>query len=146
MNGRVKADNTEHIADWPGGHVAFKTPSRISFARATGLEAQWGSDISLDTARLAFTKLQLEPAKRIDELRKVQDAVNAITKLKLDKLDLKNGLALTYSKSAEDVVANYLMRVREWLVRQLRLKYPAATLATTPIDLVVTVPAVSLLY
>jgi hypothetical protein len=146
VNGTPKAEKIETITDWPGGHVAKKTPSRISFARATGSEAQWGADISIDTARLAYTKLQLQPAKKIDELRKVEDAVKAITHLKIDRIDLKNGSALTYSKSAEDVVANYLMRLREWLVRQLRLKYPAATLATTPVDLVVTVPAVCLQF
>jgi hypothetical protein len=141
LNGVVRDEEIEHIVDWPGGSEV-KTPSQISFARATGAEQQWGFNISPDSQRLTLTKLLLEHQDKITELRKVLDAVRAMSRLRTDVTNPNTGLATTYSRNAEDIVANYLMRIREWLMQHLRRKYPVAYLTTTHIDLVLTIPAV----
>jgi hypothetical protein len=92
-----------------------------------------------------LTKLQLEQQGRIVELKSILNALTALKGVYISGIDQNNGLARAYSKEPEQVVAEYLRGVREWLVETLPQYYDsAAWLSTIPIDLVVTVPSVSI--
>ncbi len=131
------------VLTWPGSRDAKKVPSQISYAAAAGGERQWGFDISPNTARIGLTKLQLEYQDRLEELKRVLEAVQGMRSLDISKIDQSNGLALSYSKDPEAIVADYLTGIREWFMEYLRSIYDTTYLELTPIDLVITVPAVS---
>ncbi|KAH7330476.1 hypothetical protein BKA65DRAFT_434268 [Rhexocercosporidium sp. MPI-PUGE-AT-0058] len=143
-HGNVRDSEIQIVRGWPGiGAIKDenKVPSQISYDVGFHSERQWGYDISTDTARLGLTKLQLEDQDKVDELKKILEAVKAMETLDFSRIEYHNGLALTYSKDPEAVVADYLSKIREHLMGDLRELYDAVYLALTPIDLVVTVPA-----
>ncbi|KAH6719428.1 hypothetical protein BKA61DRAFT_713830 [Leptodontidium sp. MPI-SDFR-AT-0119] len=143
-DGNVLDREIEIVREWPGIGVNIadddKVPSQISYDIGANSERQWGFDISTDTARLELTKLQLEDQNKVDELKKVLEAVKALETLDISKIECHNGLAVTYSKDPEAVVADYLTKIREHLVGYLKRQYDPVYVALTPIDLVVTVP------
>jgi hypothetical protein len=121
-----------------------KAPSEISFARASAGERQWGFDISPDAPKLILTKLQLEQQGRVVELKRVLNALTALSKVSISG-NQNNGEARAHSKEPEQIVAEYLRGVREWLVEKLPEYYHLVTWPSTlPIDLMVTVPSVSI--
>jgi len=141
-------DAVQPIVDWPGERVrAFRTeqkvPSEISYSAALGGERQWGYDISESSLKWQWTKMELDQQERPDELRLILEAVDGMKNLDISKVDQSNGQALAYSRAPEDIVADYLSYVREYLVVKLRLLYPDI-FTTLAIDLVLTVPAVCL--
>ena len=104
-------------------------------------------DISPNSAKLILTKLQLEQQERIAELKSVLNALKALSRVQMNGINQNNGLARAYSQEPEQIMAEYLRGVREWLVEQLPQHYEAdAWLPTIPIDLVVTVPSVCDLF
>jgi hypothetical protein len=122
-----------------------KAPSEISFGISSAAEHQWGFDISSNAPKLTLTKLQLEQQERIVELKSVLVALTALNAVCISGIDQINGLARAYSKQPEQIVAEYLRGVREWLAGSLPQYYDSAEwLSTIPIDLVVTVPSVSI--
>lgn len=77
------------------------------------------------------------------ELQIVLDAMKAMSNSRIHIANLRTGIAKTYARSAEDIVARYLMELQLWIMRHLRMQYPMAFLRSAPIDLVITIPAVS---
>jgi hypothetical protein len=147
-DGSIQDDVTEILENWPwspGLKSEKKAPSEISFATPSAEERQWGFHISPGVPKLILTKLQLEQQGRIVELKSILNALTALKGVYISGIDQNNGLARAYSKEPEQVVAEYLRGVREWLVETLPQYYDsAAWLSTIPIDLVVTVPSVSI--
>lgn len=142
----MRDSKIEIVREWPGIdaiHDDDKVPSQISYDIGANSERQWGYDISTDTNRLGLTKLELEDQDKVDELKKILKAVKGLETLDISKIDYHNGLAVTHSKDPEAIVADYLTKIREHLMGYLKRQYAPAYLALTPIDLVVTVPAVS---
>jgi hypothetical protein len=129
------------VTSWPESGQA-QVPSEISYATGLGGERQWGYDISPNAPRLTLMKLEFEHQERKDELQKLLQAVKGMETVRVSDIDQSNGLALSYSKSAEEIVKDFLIGVRETLLEDLRSLYSAAYLSTIPIDLVITVPAV----
>lgn len=142
-NGNLKPSDIQGVTTWPQDKNEVKVPSAISYAAGPGGELQWGLDISTETPRLTLTKLQLEHQERLEELKNVLKAVRGMELLDLSRVDQSNGLALSYSKDPEDIVVDYLTGIREHLVPFIQNLIPAAWLTSVPIDLIVTVPAVS---
>jgi hypothetical protein len=140
-------DAMQAIIDWPkqGVRTEEKVPSEISYSGAPGGEGQWGYDISENSLKWQWTKMELDQQTRPDELRLILEAVIGMANLDIRKVDQSNGQALAYSKAPEDIVADYLSDVRAYLVRKLQLEY-REIFTTLVIDLVVTVPAVGLKY
>lgn len=141
-SGKIKPSAISTVTAWPGIGNENKVPSEMSYATGPGGEHQWGFDFSDKAPRLVLTKLELEHDEPKTELGKLLDAVRQIEVLSVGQIDQNNGLALSYTKSAEDIVKDYLVGIREQLFKDLRSVYPAAYLSSIPIDLVITVPAV----
>lgn len=132
------------MIDWPPDKVETKVPSAISYAAGSGGERQWGLDIDTGTSRLTLTKLQLEHQEPLQELQNLLKAVMGMELLDISRVNQTNGLASSYSREPEDIVADYLSGIREYLVPFIQGIIPATYLSSVPIDLVVTVPAVSI--
>ena len=143
-HGILKPSDIQVVTTWPVDKNEAKVPSAISYATGPHGERQWGLDISTETSRLTLTKLQLEHQDRLEELKNVLAAVRGMELLDVSKVDQNNGLALSYSKDPEDIVADYLTGFREYLVPFIQKIYPLAWLRSVPIDLIITVPAVSI--
>ncbi|KAH8676467.1 hypothetical protein BGZ60DRAFT_556052 [Tricladium varicosporioides] len=149
VQGDQAPDKIDTITDWlkqgPGAEgglvAAMKVPSEISYSGAPKGECQWGYNIGENSLKWQWTKMELDQQTRLDELRLILEAVIGMENLDIRKVDQSNGQALAYSKTPEDIVADYLSEIREYLVKHLQLKYLAA-FTTLVIDLVVSVPAV----
>lgn len=135
------------VRDWPGGVISDRVPSQISYTPVTPSQhyRQWGGYFAPGSTILRWTKLELDQQERTYELGHI-----------LDVLCDTNNLDFEYIRHASDkhdqrqpfydpvdVIANYLARVRETLWAALLSQFGSVMLMTIPIDLVVTVPAVS---
>lgn len=121
------------IHDWPspGLNVATteKVPSQIAY---TLEETHWGSTIPAGLQRHMWTKLELD---RSSERTQGGEAGKI----------LHEQMSLTGPSTAKmpvDVVADFLRKVKEHLVKNLDTQFGEKLWRTLPITLVVTVPAV----
>jgi hypothetical protein len=145
--GVVKTNNgEEHVEEfvceaWPRGNNQ-KVPSEISYSAAPGGEHQWGFDIAPKSYKLVWTKLELDQQERPDELRLILRALD-----RMGNLDPEVSEADEFRPDATmdpvDIVAEYLRQVREYIRDHPPADFHQSFLSTTPIDLVVTIPAVS---
>ena len=140
-----KEDITEFIStNWPKGN-SDKVPSEISYSPADNRESQWGYDMSSGALKLVWTKLELDQQERPDELRMILKALRGMKNLDKRYIEESNGLPSYPSKDSVDIVAEYLSKVREYVIDHPPAKFKeaySAYVSTLPIDLVVTVPAV----
>lgn len=128
--------------NWPKG-AEEKVPSEISYSLAPGAERQWGYDISPGGRKMVWTKLELEQQERPDELRMILDALDGMRNLSFEDTIQREELPSYPGKDPVDIVADYLTYIREHLVEELLQTYGAEFLSSLPVDLVVSVPAVS---
>ncbi|KAI9867895.1 MAG: hypothetical protein M1813_007717 [Trichoglossum hirsutum] len=133
----LNVDEIRLLDQW-GDEVSFKVPSVISFSPTI----RWGFDLSKDAGALAWTKLELEQQERPDELRMILSALIGMNDLDYSKIVESDGLPKYPTKDPVDIVAEYLSKIREYLVHTLREIYTVEYLLTTAVDLVITVPAV----
>jgi hypothetical protein len=135
-------NHTVVITNWPK-MVDEKVPSEISYSLTPGAERQWGYDISPGARKMVWTKLELEQQERPDELRMILDALNGMRNLNFEDTMQRKELPSYPGKDPVDIVADYLTYIREHLVQELLQTYGAEYLSSLPVDLVVSVPAVS---
>lgn len=124
----VLEKNIAVIKDWPSRHTKIGTKEKVPSEIAYTLDGiQWGSLIAPNITRHMWTKLELD-SLQIGEAAKI-----------LNELSL-SGKAT--SKQAVDIVADFLMHVKDHLVKNLDERYGTELWKTLPITLVVTVPVV----
>jgi hypothetical protein len=90
-----------------------------------------------------WTKLELDQQERPDELQLILDALNGMKNLDFEEIKKRNGLPSYPGKDPVDMVAEYLSEVRKYVMKHPPGDINETFLSTVPIDLVVTVPAVS---
>jgi hypothetical protein len=140
-NGRE--DIEEFIfSEWPSGGNAEKVPSEISYSAAPRGEGQWGFDIAPGSLKLFWTKLELDQQERPDELELILKALESMKYLNPNEVQEADGFPSYPAKDPVDIVAEYLTRVREYVRDHPPSNFHQAFFSTTPVDLVVTVPAV----
>ena len=128
---------------WPS-FDAEKVPSEISYSKSPRGCKQWGRDIDeASESVLRWTKLELEPRKRVSELKQLRETFKGLQLLGALHSDPATALENVHlGKDHGDIVADYLAKVaRCWhdhFVSNL-----AATLHNVPIDIIVTHPVVS---
>ncbi|KAH0606557.1 uncharacterized protein H6S33_003391 [Morchella sextelata] len=121
------------IRDWPGHRrlqairSSDKVPSEISYD-SSGEISKWGFQIKTGEERLAWIKLLLEPTKYISN----NGTINSTRSLILDR----------NTKEPVDVVADYLTCLRKHAIHCIQTTYGKAFLDATPIDYILTVPAI----
>lgn len=104
-------------------------PTEIVY-NSEGEVDKWGFEIKANQDRLSWFKLLLEPPKyATTHTSTLQRTSNQIPALK--------------SKKPVDVVADYLSCLRNHTLETLRRTYGRPFLEETPIDYIMTVPAVS---
>jgi len=89
---------------------------------------------------MIWTKMELDQQGRKQELKSILDALDGMKNLDLDKIRMENGLPSYPAREPVDIVADYLSKVREHVLKELGL-HPTV-LSDVITDLVVTVPAV----
>ncbi|KAF4631943.1 hypothetical protein G7Y89_g6187 [Cudoniella acicularis] len=108
---------------WPNGDQE-KVPSAISYEAGADGERQWGFAIRESSLKWQWTKLKLDEQTIPEELRLMLSAIQA------------------YCRSSEEIVADYLQHIQEYLKAELNEYFGREVVNIIPIDLVVTVPAV----
>jgi hypothetical protein len=95
---------------------------------------------------MAFTKLELEPQNRLQDLESLKAAIKGMESLDLGKIHLNpHGIPHYPGKTAVEIIADFLKRLREHAISTIEQgQYTAGTLDTMPLDIVITVPAVSM--
>ena len=129
------------IMDWPGTNNE-KVPSEISYSDSDGTSVQWGASFSPNSLKLIWTKLELEPQTRLEELDLILAALHGTNNLDFRTIQQSRGLPSYPAKDPEEIVADYLTRIREKLRRRLVEDFSQEILNTITIDLVMSVPVV----
>jgi len=136
------------VSPWPPGAGELKVPSQLSYSKTPKRLRQFGYDIDAESLILSETKLELEEdaedRTRIRELKSFADTLYAFTRSRLDDAAAElGGIPKHLSKSAEDIVEDYLKKVAEVVRKDIAERWPNA-LDQIPIEVVITHPAVSL--
>lgn len=131
--------------EWPGASMQ-RVPSAISYSPTSPDKhcSQWGWSIDDDSKVLKWTKLELEPqdtATELAQLRELTKGLDLVRELRENEtMGLMNDVPEHITKSAEDVVRDYLSKVsRVWY--QHMKSQGRYTLERVPLDLVITHPA-----
>ncbi|KAI9764968.1 MAG: hypothetical protein M1840_007890 [Geoglossum simile] len=133
----VNVDEIRILDQWHED-LSLKVPSAISFSPTV----RWGFKVDPGASALVWTKLELEQQERRDELWMILTALVGMNDLDYSKIVESAGLPQYPTKDPVDIVAEYLSKVREYLVHTIQDEYSPEYLSTTIVDLVVTVPAV----
>ncbi|KAF2461821.1 hypothetical protein BDY21DRAFT_329742 [Lineolata rhizophorae] len=148
---RLLVDEIRFVGSWPSAAAGngrsnlneskeeFKVPSDISYAAAKNAAKQWGFDICPGSPVVRHAKLEFEPQQRLEELRMILTVLEGTKNLDLQAIrNAQDGIVAFPARDATQVVADYLLRVREHAAEQAKQWFQA----TVPIDLVITVPTV----
>jgi hypothetical protein len=119
-----------------------KVPSVISYSMIENDEQQWGADLSRHAIAMVHTKLQLDVDSTSNELDLVLQALEGMHNLHFQYIENTEGIPRYTVKAPEQIVEDYLERVFEYLMNSVQ-GLTTALIRRTPVDLVVTVPAVS---
>jgi len=126
---------------------ADKVPSDFSYSPSlvNGCQ-QWGYDIDEFSRVLKWTKLALEETyDREQELRNLSSLLYEMRLVNLTtSLVLNNDLPRHLSKEPEDILKDYLEQVAEKTYEEIVSQVGRRFLEQTPVDIVVTHPAVSI--
>ncbi|KAJ0417519.1 hypothetical protein BJY00DRAFT_325500 [Aspergillus carlsbadensis] len=123
------------IKSWPGPsrhtETVLKTPSRIAYAAENGGRERWGYQVEPGMVAQSWTKLLLD---RGTPLTRFDDALEEAAGMGIFKLPP--------GKSAIQVVADYLSKVYDHILRSIAKQITEATLQITPLEFWFTVPAI----
>ncbi|KAF2837829.1 actin-like ATPase domain-containing protein [Patellaria atrata CBS 101060] len=134
--------------DWPGidgSSNEVKVPSVISYSPAPDAASQWGNDISPKSETIKWTKLELDPRDKIEELKSILRALDSTKNLDLRAIQkLPGGIPPGTTKDSVEIATEYLARFRKHVMRSLQQgdHINEDAFSRIPIDLVVTIPAV----
>lgn len=120
------------IRNWPGADYAWKTPSRIAYGTENGTRQDtWGYSVKPSAKAYTWMKLLLQP----EQASKHDDP-------SLHTSEGGGVLRTPPGKSAVDVCADYLGNIAVFAHDVLKQTCSPETLAVTPLEFWVTVPAV----
>lgn len=146
QSGHANIDEIEVVQDWGvNGDNQSKVRTMISYVKSSAGKTQWGSAVT-DHA-MVNTKLELEPqASRYDELELTWYLLKGTGNLAFEHLK-KIGPEPAYTSAPpRQIVQDYLSHIRACACREGVLKkvdLSKLVETNTPVDIVVTVPAVS---
>ncbi len=128
-----------------------KIPSVVSYTpNSRKGERQFGLDLSADAVALLHTKLQLGVSDVSQELDHILESLEGVHNLNFQYLKKSDGLPKHILFSPEQIVRDYLQRVFHYLFESesdsLPPPFAPELRQLTPVDIVVTVPAVSLFF
>nr|OQO22529.1 hypothetical protein B0A51_09680 [Rachicladosporium sp. CCFEE 5018] len=129
-------DDIHVVRSWPGKDGEWKTPTRIAYASENQKialeENQWGYRAEAPMVMCSWTKLLLDASAR--------PAQSDDHRL---QSDIESGkLRLPAHRNAQGVTADYLHELYKHLKQKLTRELGASIVASTPMDVWLTVPAV----
>jgi hypothetical protein len=116
-----------------------KIPSVISYS--PGSEQEWGASVNPKSVAMVHTKLQLEVSETSEELDFVLQALEGMQDLAFQHIRNAGALPAYTWKGPEDIVGDYLTRMFDSLLEE-DLGLTEELRVQTPVDIVVTIPAV----
>lgn len=145
-NGRdtPKLDDVKTVMVWPSGVTEAKVPSTYTYSSTPG--PRWGHKISSKALVIRWTKLELEPPSLEKALENLKQTVS-----EAKQLSFQTGPNVRHRQvphhlyhSSEDIVTAYLTEIIAVTRRDIQANKDSGsfTFSDTPIDLVITHPAV----
>jgi len=119
-----------------------KVPSEISYSHTKGPSYQWGFAIDSKSQKMTRTKLQLDQQDRLDELKLLRDELTGMKDFDMTRVREQGGLPAYTGLEPVNIVADYLTKVQESVLKELLKEITQQRLDQLPTDLVITVPAV----
>jgi hypothetical protein len=122
-----------------------KVPSVISYSRTTSAgEQQWGHSLSPGAVTMINTKLELDVQdNKIDELEALIQFLKGTRNLSFDYIKAAQGHAEYTSRKPEEIVQDYLAKIFPYVDQAISERL-AHLRIKMPVDIVITVPVVSL--
>lgn len=114
----------------PAGIVRYKSNLIISELRYEGDKFHWGFQVDDSGSRHRWFKLDLDPTQ-----------ARGVSDLSIQYPD-QQALPPAYTADAEKICTDYLTALRTHTEQVLKHKLPQSILKTTPIEYIITVPAV----
>jgi hypothetical protein len=125
-----------------------KIPSVVSYTRKSERrERQFGADLSTDAIAMVHTKLQLDVGSTSTELDHILEALEGVHNLNFQYVKRSEGLPKHTLVGPEGIVKEYLERVFHYLIEsesESLSDFAPELRSRTPVDIVVTIPAVCL--
>ncbi|KAH7012861.1 hypothetical protein EDB80DRAFT_834451 [Ilyonectria destructans] len=129
------------VNNW-GRVIESKVPSLYTYSRSADGGELWGYDIGDNAYVIRWSKLELEAPSRLDALIALKRTIAEAHQLHFGKTNVLQGqIPRHLTKSASDVVTDYLSQVASAVRQDIENKRDARTLLEFPIDLVITHPA-----
>jgi hypothetical protein len=121
-----------------------KVPSVYSYSQCTSAqEQQWGASLSPNAIAMINTKLELDVQEsKSAELGLILQALDGMNDLRFEHIRLIRGYPEYTWKRAEDIIADYLTKVCEYVLQAVAGFGPDIEAQKMPVDLVITVPVV----
>jgi hypothetical protein len=116
-----------------------KIPSAISYS--PGSEQEWGASMSPTSVAMVHTKLQLDVSSTSEELDFVLQSLEGMHDLDFQHLKNAGALPAYTWKGPENIVGDYLGKMVDSLLEE-ESSFTAELRESTPVDIVVTIPAV----
>ncbi|KAF8851719.1 hypothetical protein BDZ45DRAFT_730704 [Acephala macrosclerotiorum] len=118
-----------------------KVPSVISYSgKVEKSEQQWGSDLSKGAIAMVHTKLQLDVDDTSTELDQILESLEGMQDLNFQYIKKTEGTPRYTRRGPEEIVADYLERVFEYLVGAVS-HFTEEWRTQAPVDIVATIPA-----
>jgi hypothetical protein len=130
------------MRDWPGAS-SEKVPSEMSYSASLKGCRQWGKSIDEDSFVLRWTKLELQPQKRVKELQQLSETLKGLSLL--GALNSDPDVALDNAHLGKDhggIIRDYLKKVARYWYDHMAAEL-ATVLKNVPLDIIVTHPVVS---
>ncbi|THW57027.1 actin-like ATPase domain-containing protein [Aureobasidium pullulans] len=135
------ADEITVVKDWPGSNniSSEKVPSELAYVPTAddfeivnpnsndALDILWGLQLKPEQSRLRCLKLRLDPRQELPHYVSAQDLTDQLLKC---------------GKTTEEAISDYLSLVFTHALGALVLRFGQQMVSTTPIEVVLTVPAV----
>ncbi|KAH8685431.1 hypothetical protein BGZ60DRAFT_522721 [Tricladium varicosporioides] len=123
-----------------------KVPSVVSYSECSykenpeDCEQQWGEDLSPNAVAMIHTKLQLDVNDNDAELDLILQALDGMRDLTFQYIKDSGGKPIFPRRTPEEIVEYYLKKLFVHL-RNTVDRFSPAFVKTTPVDIVVTIPA-----
>jgi hypothetical protein len=142
----AKLEDIRTISDW-GLNMTnnYKIPTIYSYSPSTTGQPQWGLNINRDAVTMVNTKLELDVQdNKIDELELLLQVLDGTRNLNFDQVKSSKGNPEYTWRDPEMIVKDFLEEVFKVVHKKFE-DVGSHVLGQTPIDIVITVPVVSLI-
>jgi hypothetical protein len=123
-----------------------KIPSVISYSKSPNGEHQWGSDLSADAICMVHQKLELGIGTSSTELDLLLKTMEGVAGLNFNSLKAAAPIPEYPTHLPEQIVTDYIEHAFGAVIAFINKEYTSTFIQTTPVDVVMTMPAVGAPY